>query len=106
MMRRLIQWLGIGGRAYRAITRGARDGRSFRVWCTRDNGIVLTDALGENWLRSTNEPVVESRAGNGRSSDGSDVKYTRMGSDVVVVLPNPEIIQVVRRYGYGDASLN
>src|SRR5688500_4045495 len=76
LVRRMVQWLGIGGRAYRAIARGARDARSFKVWCTRDNGIVLSDALGENWLCSTSEPDDDSRTATTHGQ--SDVKYTRM----------------------------
>lgn len=103
LMRRVLVWLGLGGQCYRVITRDANDSRSFRVWRTADNGIALTDELGEIWLRSTSGHYDAMAQPQNQSATE---RRGQSRSNAVIVLPNPEIIKVVRRYGYGDASLN
>lgn len=79
--------LGSYRNAYRAVTRDQDDTRTFTVWIGHDGSVIVANTLGEAWLRSTGERA-------------------RTPKPVVHVIPNPEVITVVRRYGYGDASRN
>ena len=71
----------------RAIAYDDCDRRIFSVWIGTDRRVIVSDESGEHWLCSVNERSARRRART-------------------VVVPNPEIITVVRHRGIGDASLN
>lgn len=83
---RLCVRIGYLGRSCRAVARDVADSRGFTVW-SRDGRFVIADEAGAAWLRSIDERSAAIRS-------------------TPALLPNPEVITVVRRYGFGDASRN
>src|SRR5688500_6489286 len=85
--RRSALRLGRYRRAFRAVAQDDHDARVFPVWIARDRSVIVSDAVGRSWMRSATDREMADRS-------------------VVRVIPNPDVITVVRRYGYGDASRN
>jgi hypothetical protein len=74
-------------RSCRAVARDDCDSRVFVVWMSSPRRVVVSDENGEHWLRSAPENVAAAH----RES---------------IVVPNPDVIKLVRRLGFGDASRN